>query len=85
MTLEPSAWRANDAVTMDLARDGANTAAALLFTLADQGLQDLDVAITEASEIRLELQGVDGFDRVAVDAFILRLDARISELRGLTS
>jgi len=85
MTLEPSAWRANDAVTMDVARDAANIATALLFTLADQGVHGLDDAVAEATEIRLELHRTDGFDRGAVDAFLLQLDARIAELRGLTS
>lgn len=80
MTLEPSAWRTNDAVRFDVAREALNRATAALFELVDRGVLDLEVAVGEARDRRLELLAIDGFDRPAVDRFIDELDQRIARL-----
>lgn len=82
MTPEPSAWRANDSVRFDAAREVANAAIATLFDLADTGAIDLPTAIAEATVIRRDLLSVDGFDRESVDGLIRRLDRRVTELRN---
>ncbi|MGA1827894.1 hypothetical protein [Microbacterium sp.] len=78
MTLEPSAWRANDAVRFDVAREALNRVTATLFELVDRGVLDLDVAVSEARDRRLELLAIDGFQRHAIDSFIEMLDERIA-------
>ena len=80
MTPVPSAWRANDAMRFEVAREAANTATALLFKLADTGAIDLPSAVAEAAGIRRDLLSVDGFDRDKVDSLIRRLNERIAEL-----
>jgi hypothetical protein len=83
MTLDPSAWRADDSVAFDAAREVVSTATAVLFNLADTGVLDLPAAVAEARKLRRSLLSVDGFDREAVDGFIRRLDDRVAELKGL--
>lgn len=83
MTPIPSAWRVNDSVRFEAAREAANTATALLFNLADTGAIDLPSAVAEAAGIRRGLLSVDGFDRDKVDSLIRRLDERVAELKAL--
>lgn len=83
MTLEPSAWRANDSVAYDAARDAANTATAMLFDRVDVGTVELADAVSEAAAIRREVLRIDGFDRAAVDDLARRLSDRIAELSEL--
>lgn len=81
MTHEPSAWRTNDAVRFDVAREAVNTATAALFQLADSGAIAPETAIERARGLRLALQRLDGFDRQAVDAFIDGLAQRPATTR----
>lgn len=85
MTLEQSAWRANDAALFEAARESANDAIATLFRLSDTGALDPSAATTEASAIRLDFVGLDGFDREAVEEFLERTAERVKGLPGATS
>lgn len=80
MTLEPSEWRTNDVARFDVAREALSRATAALFELVERGVVDLDVAVSEARDLRLELLGFDGFDRHAVDSFIGELDERTARI-----
>lgn len=77
MTLEPSAWRTNDAVQFNVAREALNRATATLFEAADRGELDIDVAVTQAASLRLKLLAIDGFDRQAVDRFVDEINGRV--------
>jgi hypothetical protein len=81
MTPGPTAWRANDSVQYETAREVANGATANLLGLAGTGSIDLPTALAEATTIRRALLSVDGFDRQSVDDFIRRLEARVAELK----
>ena len=83
MTLDPSAWRADDSVAFDAAREVVNVATAALFNLADTGALDVPSAVAEATKLRHALLSLDGFDREAVDRFIRQLDDRVAKLKGL--
>lgn len=82
MTLEPSAWRANDSVNFDLARDAVNTAVAMLYRLVDEGALSLDTANSEVAVMRRALLTIDGFDRDAIDSFSRRVSTRLESLEG---
>lgn len=80
MTLEPSAWRANDAVRFDDARDAVDTATGLLYTLADRGAIEMSSATERARDIHLRLLALDGFDRDAVNGFLANLNREIAAI-----
>lgn len=82
MTLEPSAWRANDSVSFDLARDAVNTAVAMLYRLVDEGAMTLDTANTEVAAMRRELLTTDAFNREAIENLTRRVSIRLSSLDG---
>lgn len=82
MTLEPSAWRASDAVLFEVAREAASDAIAKLFRLSDTGAIDPTAAVDEAAAIRLDLVDIDGFDREAVESFLRRTADRLQPFSG---
>lgn len=83
MTLEPSAWRANDTVAFELAREAANTATAVFFDLVDRGDLNLKDAIEGSKIVRRELLELNGFDRAAIDTFTKEMDERVTYLTGI--
>lgn len=82
MSLESLPWRADDVVRFEVAREVVNTATAALFELADFGAIELSRAVAEARDIRLDLLSIDGFDREAVDDFIVKVTAQIAGLEA---
>lgn len=82
MTVETSAWRANDAARFDLAREAVAEVIALLLDLANRSTFETDAAIDEARRLRRELFDT-GFDRSRVDRLLADLEARASELEAL--
>ena len=82
MTVETSAWRANDSARFDLARDAVSDVVALLLDLARQGALESDAAIEEARALRRDLIGA-GFDRSRVDELLRDVEARSAELEDL--
>ena len=77
MMLGTSAWRTNDAVRCNLAREVLNSATAKLFEAAERGELDIDAAATQAASLRLELLAIDGFDRQAIDGFVNEVNIRV--------
>lgn len=82
MTVETSAWRANDAARFDLAREAVGNVVALLLDLSRIGTLDPDAAIDEAKRFRRDLLD-SGFDRARVDQLLSGIESRIAELEGL--
>lgn len=81
MTFEPSEWRASDAVTYELAHDALNTLTSLLLAQAASDQARRSDAGAEAANTRQEFLALDGFDRDTLDAFVVRVRARIDEIR----
>lgn len=82
MTVETSAWRANDAARFDLAREAVGNVVALLLDLSRTGTLDPDAAIDEAKRFRRDLLD-SGFDRARVDQLLSDIESRLAELEGL--
>ena len=82
MTVESSAWRANDAARFDLAREAVGNVVALLLDLARKGVLDTDASLDEAKRIRHDLFDA-GFDRSRVDRLLTDVETRATELEGL--
>lgn len=82
MTVETSAWRANDAAKFDLAREAVGNVVALLLDLSRAGTLDPDAAIDEAKRFRRNLLD-SGFDRARVDQLFTGIESRLAELEGL--
>ena len=82
MTLEPSAWRTNDAVRFDAALDAVNAATARIFELVDTGALALAEAVQEVQDLRAAFQRVNGFDRQAVDDFVAMIGPRVAHLEA---
>lgn len=82
MTVESSAWRANDAARFDLAREAVGNVVALLLDLARKGVLDTDASLDEAKRLRHDLFDA-GFDRPRVDRLLNDVGARVAELEGL--
>jgi len=82
MTVESSAWRANDAVRFDLAREAVGNVVALLLGLAREGALDADASLDEAKRLRRDLFEA-GFDRARIDRLLTDVEARATELEGL--
>lgn len=77
MAVEQSMWRVNDIVAYDLMRELANSLQAHLVELVLQGDES---ARTELVEVRRATNGVDGYDRAAVDLYTQQLQSRDAEL-----
>lgn len=82
MTVETSAWRANDAARFDLAREAVDNVVALLLDLSRTGTLDTGAAIDEAKRFRRALLD-SGFDRAHVDQLLTDIKARGAELEEL--
>jgi uncharacterized protein Smg (DUF494 family) len=82
MTVESSAWRANDAARFDLAREAVGDVVALLLDLAREGALDTDASLDEAKRLRRDLFDA-GFDRARIDRLLTDVEARATELEGL--
>lgn len=82
MTVETSAWRANDAARFDLAREAVGNVVALLLDLSRTGTLNPDAAIDEAKRFRRDLLD-SGFDRTRVDQLLTDIELRLAELEGL--
>ena len=82
MTVESSAWRANDAARFDLAREAVGDVIALLLDLAREGALDTDASLDEAKRLRRDLIDA-GFDRARIDRLLTDVEARATELEGL--
>ncbi len=82
MTVETSAWRANDSARFELARDALSDVVALLLDLARQGALETDAALDEARRLRRDLIEA-GFDRSRVDQLLRDVEARSAELGDL--
>lgn len=82
MTVETSAWRANDAARFDIARDAVADVVALLLHLARQGALETNAAVEESGRLRQDLFGA-GFDRDRVEQLLTDVKARAAELEEL--
>ncbi|MGQ2914857.1 hypothetical protein [Microbacterium invictum] len=82
MTVETSAWRANDAARFDLAREAVGNVVALLLDLSRTGALDTNAALDEAKRFRRDLLD-SGFDRARVDQLLTDIESRLAELEGL--
>lgn len=82
MTVESSAWRANDAARFDLAREAVGNVVALLLDLARTGALDADASLDEAKRLRRDLFDA-GFDRARIDRLLTDVATRATELEGL--
>lgn len=63
MSQHPSPWRVNDAVLYDALRDEFRSSLAAALTSADRPGNDVSGVI---QQLRAEMYGVDGFDRLEV-------------------
>ncbi|GAA3640548.1 hypothetical protein GCM10022200_25270 [Microbacterium awajiense] len=82
MTVDSSAWRANDAARFDLARESVGDVVALLLSLSRTGVLDTAASLDEAKRIRGDLLEA-GFDRARLDKLLTDVEVRAAELEGL--
>ncbi len=82
MTVDSSAWRANDAATFDLAREAVGEVVALLLSLSGTGALDTEASLDEAKRFRRDLFEA-GFDRARLDELLTDVEVRAAELEGL--
>jgi len=82
MTVESSAWRANDAARFELAREAVGDVVALLLDLAREGALDTDASLDEAKRLRRDLFDA-GFDRARIDRLLTDVETRATELEVL--
>lgn len=77
MAVEQSMWRVNDIVAYDVMRELSSSVQARLIDRVRDGDED---ARTEVLEVRRTTLAVDGYDRLAVEAFTKQLQGRETEL-----
>ncbi len=75
-----SAWRANDVVSYDAAREGATMLIALLLRrVSDEPAAEPSLT-DELQKLRHDVLTVNGYDRAAVSALAAHIRGRIAEL-----
>jgi hypothetical protein len=77
-----SAWRVSDAVAFDMMRESSAQLITRLLEVARHRGADASDARRELLTVRADAGGVDGFDRKAVDALLVRFSDRIRTLEG---